>query len=36
MKIKHFGLGTEKEEVESELKLLFPQARIARADSDDE
>ncbi len=31
-RIKHFGLGTEK--VESELKKLFPQARIARADRD--
>lgn len=32
VRIKHFGLGTEK--VESELKVLFPNARIARADKD--
>lgn len=31
-RIKHFGVGTEK--LESELKKLFPQAKIARADRD--
>ncbi len=32
VRIKHFGIGTEK--VENELKKLFPNARIARADRD--
>lgn len=32
VRIKHFGIGTEK--VELELKALFPNARVARADRD--
>ena len=32
VRIRHFGIGTEK--VEQDLKALFPKARIARADRD--